>query len=81
MKMRPDDLAIFGGSVSFDKSLHVNRPNAGNKPLFQAKLDAAWDAKWFTNDGPNAQELEDRLKDYLGVRHCILTSNGTSRWR
>ncbi|RML29888.1 Aminotransferase, DegT/DnrJ/EryC1/StrS family, partial [Pseudomonas syringae pv. maculicola] len=30
-----------------------------------------------TNHGPLAKELTERLKDYLGVRHIILTNNGT----
>src|SRR5690606_27561462 len=32
---------------------------------------------WLTNHGPLVTELEDRLKDYLGVKHIILTNNGT----
>lgn len=77
-KSRVDDLAIFGGKPSFARPLHVNRPNVGDKDLFLSKVDDAWDARWFTNDGPIARELEARLQDYLDVRHCVLANNGTA---
>ena len=32
---------------------------------------------WFTNDGPLVKELELGIADYLRVRHCVLTANGT----
>ena len=40
-------------------------------------LKRAWDKKWLTNNGELVQELEQKLKDYLGVKHCLFTTNGT----
>lgn len=37
----------------------------------------AWDKSWITNNGELVQELEEKLKDCLGVKHLFFTSNGT----
>ncbi|MBS1653499.1 MAG: DegT/DnrJ/EryC1/StrS family aminotransferase [Bacteroidetes bacterium] len=44
---------------------------------YTATLKRAWDKTWITNNGELVQELETRLKDYLGVKHLFFTSNGT----
>lgn len=40
-------------------------------------LKRAWDKSWITNNGELVQELEKKLKAYLGVDHLLFTSNGT----
>jgi dTDP-4-amino-4,6-dideoxygalactose transaminase len=40
-------------------------------------LKRAWDKSWITNNGELVQELEQKLKAYLGVEHLLFTSNGT----
>ncbi|MBL7739742.1 MAG: DegT/DnrJ/EryC1/StrS family aminotransferase [Chitinophagaceae bacterium] len=37
----------------------------------------AWDKAWITNNGELVQELESKLREYLGVKHLLYTSNGT----
>jgi len=44
---------------------------------YQAILSCAWGAGWITNRGVLVQELEEKLKNYLGVKHIIATTNGT----
>lgn len=44
---------------------------------YTAILRRAWDKSWITNNGELVQELEQKLKDYLGVKHLLFTSNGT----
>ncbi len=44
---------------------------------FQQILQKAWDAKWLTNRGVLVKELEEKLRDYLQVKHLTLTTNGT----
>lgn len=34
--------------------------------------------RWFTNDGPYVVELERRLEDHLGVRHCVTANSGSA---
>lgn len=40
-------------------------------------LEKVWDSRWLTNNGVLARELEQRLSEYLGVKHVIYVSNGT----
>ena len=44
---------------------------------YTATLKRAWDKAWLTNNGELVQELEAKLKDYLGVKHLLFTTNGT----
>jgi dTDP-4-amino-4,6-dideoxygalactose transaminase len=56
---------------------HVGCPNIGRRERFLARVNDILDKRWFTNDGQYVQELEDRLSEYLGVKHCIAMCNGT----
>jgi len=40
-------------------------------------LEKIWDSNQLTNNGPLVQELETKLKDYLGVKNLFFVSNGT----
>jgi dTDP-4-amino-4,6-dideoxygalactose transaminase len=40
-------------------------------------LEGVWQRQWLTNMGPLANELEDKLKDYLGVSNLLFVTNGT----
>lgn len=41
------------------------------------KLKVIWKTNWLTNQGPLVEELEAKLKKYLGVKNLLLVSNGT----
>ena len=71
------DLAVFGAAPLFEDPLHVGRPNPVDRERLLARIDRILDSRRFTNNGPMVQELESRLADYLGVRHCVAVSNGT----
>lgn len=44
---------------------------------YTSVLKRAWDKGWITNNGVLVQELEAKLKEYLGVKHLFFTNNGT----
>ena len=44
---------------------------------YQKYLSGIWANSWLTNQGPLVQELEKKLKDYLGVENLLFVSNGT----
>ena len=71
------DLAIFGRSPAFADALHVGRPNIGDRERFLGRLNDILDRRWLTNDGKYVIELEQRIAKLVGVRNCILVSNGT----
>ena len=76
-KKRLRDLAIFGGTPGFSEVLHVGRPNIGDRQRLMKRMDDLLDRRWLTNQGPYVRELEDRLADMMGVKHCIAMCNGT----
>ncbi|MET3127472.1 dTDP-4-amino-4,6-dideoxygalactose transaminase [Arcicella rosea] len=44
---------------------------------YQQYVKGIWQRNQLTNNGPLVQELEKKLKEYLGVKHCFYVSNGT----
>jgi dTDP-4-amino-4,6-dideoxygalactose transaminase len=44
---------------------------------YTAMLKRAWDKGWITNNGELVLELEQKLKEYLGVEYLLYCSNGT----
>lgn len=71
------DLAINGAIPLFAEPIHVGRPNVGSKERFLGEASAMLDRGWLSNNGPLVQELERRICEYIGVRHCIAMCNGT----
>lgn len=76
-KMTVADLALFGGAPEFEQPLHVGRPNIGNRARLMERIASIVDSRWLTNDGPFLRELEAKLAEMAGVRHCIAVCNGT----
>src|SRR4051794_33106332 len=66
-----------GRSPLFSEPLHVGCPNVGDRGALLARLNAALDRCWLTNNGPYVQEFETRIAEYLGVGHCVAVSNAT----
>src|SRR3978361_76396 len=56
----------------------VTKPFMPSLRDFQEKLKGIWDRGWLTNHGPLANELELRLKEFLGLEHLLFVSNGTA---
>ncbi|MEO1615711.1 MAG: DegT/DnrJ/EryC1/StrS family aminotransferase [Planctomycetota bacterium] len=57
--------------------LHVGAPNVGDRRYFDELVDGIFERRWFTNDGVLVKQLEQKLCDYLGVKHCLLVSSAT----
>jgi len=76
-KQQVTDLAIFGGESLFDETLHVGRPNIGDRKKLIERIEHILDRRWLTNNGPMVREFERRLADFLGVKHCITMDNAT----
>jgi len=77
LKNNVQDLAIFNDVPAFSEKLHVGRPNIGNRERLLERINDLLDRKWLSNNGPYVQEFEKRISDFLGVKHCIVTCNGT----
>jgi dTDP-4-amino-4,6-dideoxygalactose transaminase len=75
---RVEELAIMGGTPSFEEILHVGRPNIGDSKRLLDRISDTLDRGWLTNNGPNVRELERKLSKLLGVEHCVATCNATA---
>jgi dTDP-4-amino-4,6-dideoxygalactose transaminase len=71
------ELAYFGGEPKFKEKLYVGRPNIGSREHLLARINDMLDRRWLSNNGVFVQEFEQRIADYLGVKHCIAVCNGT----
>ncbi|HEX6066933.1 MAG TPA: aminotransferase class I/II-fold pyridoxal phosphate-dependent enzyme, partial [Longimicrobiales bacterium] len=71
------ELAVLGGQPLFTHPLHVGRPNIPDRAAVLKRIAASLDRAWLTNDGPLVRELEAKLSDYIGVRHCVAMANAT----
>ena len=70
-------LAIQSGKPAFAQPLHVGRPNFVNRERFLQRTGQMLDRRWLTNNGPLVQEFEQRIAEFLGVKHCICVCNAT----
>src|SRR5262245_11908057 len=77
IKQSLDDLAAFGGPKAFEQPYHVGRPNIGERQRFLERVNDLLDRRWLTNDGPYVRELEQRVAEMIGVKHCIAFCNGS----
>lgn len=77
MKTLANKLAIFGNQPVFREKIHVGRPNIGNRDRFLQRMNDLLDRKWLSNNGLYVQELEQRIAEMLGVKHCMVMCNGT----
>jgi len=77
LKKEVSELAVFGGNPAFSEKLHVGRPNIGDRQRLIERIDELLDRRWLTNNGPFVREFEEKLKEMLGVRHCIPVCNAT----
>jgi dTDP-4-amino-4,6-dideoxygalactose transaminase len=72
-----DGLALFGARPAFKDTLHVGRPNIGNRETLLLRINKLLDSRWLTNRGAYVQEFEQRVADFTGVKHCIAMCNAT----
>lgn len=70
-------LAIFSGVPSFPEKLHVGRPNIGDRERVLDRIGKILDSRWLSNNGPCVQQLERRIAEFAGVKHCIAMCNAT----
>ncbi len=72
-----DHLAVLGGKPAFEQTLHVGRPNLGNRARLMERIEELLDRRWLSNNGPFVQEFERKIARQTGAKHCIAMCNGT----
>ncbi|MCW3123687.1 MAG: DegT/DnrJ/EryC1/StrS family aminotransferase, partial [Flavipsychrobacter sp.] len=57
--------------------INVSKPYLPDMDEYVRYLSGIWERCWLTNNGPLVNDLELKLKEYLGVNHMLLMGNGT----
>jgi dTDP-4-amino-4,6-dideoxygalactose transaminase len=57
--------------------INVSKPYLPPVEQYNQYIEGIWQRQWLTNNGPLVQELEEKIKNYLGVKHFIYVNNGT----
>lgn len=55
----------------------VTKPFLPPIQAYEHYLQDIWKRNWLTNNGPLVNELELKLKEYLGLNHLLYVTNGT----
>lgn len=75
--MRNNDFALLGGTASFIKLLPVGQLYFPSWDRYEVAMRGVFERHYYTNHGPLVQQLEERLQNYLGVKHAICVTNAT----
>ena len=57
--------------------IYVTKPFLPPAGEYEKYLEGIWDRVWLTNNGPLVNELEIKLKEFLGLSHLLFLTNGT----
>lgn len=75
--MKITSFAIFGAKPAFDKPLPIGQLYFPSWERYEAAFRGVFERQYYTNQGPLTQQLEERLQQFLGVKHAICVSNAT----
>ncbi len=70
-------LALFGATPAFDQPRHVGAPNIGDRAALMARIETILDNRRLSNRGPMVREFENKVAQFVGVKHCVAMCNGT----
>jgi dTDP-4-amino-4,6-dideoxygalactose transaminase len=57
--------------------INVTKPFLPDMEEYVEYLKGIWERNWLTNNGPLVNDLELKLKEYLGSKHLLFMGNGT----
>lgn len=58
-------------------SIYITRPYLPPKEEYLKRVSAIFERDILTNQGPEVQELEERMRELFGVEHFQYVTNGT----
>jgi dTDP-4-amino-4,6-dideoxygalactose transaminase len=75
--MSIDKPAILGGPKEFSTTIPVGQLYFPPWDEYVSAFEKIFHRQYYTNQGPLVSELEERLADYIGVKHAICVTNMT----
>lgn len=76
-EMNASSLAILGAQPAFDSPVPIGQLYFPSWQRYESAFRDIFERQYYTNQGPLAQRLEERLQEFLGVKHAICVSNAT----
>jgi len=76
-RMNTSSFALFGARPAFEKSLPIGQLYFPSWARYEAAFRGVFERQYYTNQGPLTQQLEEKLQQFLGVRHAICVTNAT----
>jgi dTDP-4-amino-4,6-dideoxygalactose transaminase len=55
----------------------ITKPFLPPKEIYQDYLSEIWESHWLTNMGPLANQLEEKIEDYLKIKDTLFVTSGT----
>lgn len=62
----------------FSQPIYITRPILPDLNQYKDQLEQVWQNQWLTNNGPQHQQLEKKLRSILQVPYLSLFNNGTN---
>jgi dTDP-4-amino-4,6-dideoxygalactose transaminase len=69
--------AVLGGAKEFSTAIPVGQLYFPSWDEYVSVFEKIFRRQYYTNQGPLVSELEERLADYIGVKHAICVTNMT----
>jgi dTDP-4-amino-4,6-dideoxygalactose transaminase len=76
-KTEEKSFALFGAPPAFEKPVPVAQLYFPSWERYEAAMRGIFERRYYTNQGPLASQLEERLQQFLGVKHAICVTNAT----
>lgn len=75
--MKTTSFALFGAKPAFDRPLPIGQLYFPSWERYEAAFRGIFERQYYNNNGPLHEELEEKLQQFLGVKHAICVSNAT----
>lgn len=75
--MNTPSFALLGAAPAFERPIPVGQLYFPPWDRYEAAFRGIFERQYYTNQGPLTIELENRLQDFLSVRHVVCVSNAT----
>ena len=72
-----NQLAILGGSPRFSSDLPVGQLYFPSWDRYEAAMRGIFERRYYTNQGPLTNILEETLSAFFGVKHVVVVTNAT----
>lgn len=75
--MSAADFALFGAKPCFDEMIPVGQMYFPSWERYTEAMRGIFEREYYTNQGPLTDALEQKLQQFLGVKHAICVTNAT----